>query len=84
MRPHAPPSSYAIASLIDGEPGSLGRVAVLTLQRSLIVSPGLYLSGLRGRQLVRSSLLASASVTGLLVAWYWLKYKRGVRLPDTE
>lgn len=67
-----PPSEYAIYSLSRGESGALGRVAVLTLVRAGMISPGLYLSGSRGRTLVVQSLAASAAVSVLLFGWYAL------------
>lgn len=69
----SPPSSYAIAGVLEGEPGSVGRVIFGTLQRSLFLAPGLGLAGLRGEQLVRSALLASASITGCLFGLYTLR-----------
>lgn len=69
----APPSSYAIASVMEGEPEGPGRVIVGTLQRSLFIAPGLALAGLRGESLVKSALLASASITGCLFGLYALR-----------
>ncbi len=69
----SPPSSYAIAGVLEGEPGSMGRVIIGTLQRSLFLAPGLGLSGLRGEQLVRAALLGSASITASLFGLYTLR-----------
>ena len=63
----SPPSTYAIAAWMDGEP-ALGRVVGLTLERSFFIGTGLYLAGLRGRELVRGALFASSAVTAWIVA----------------
>jgi hypothetical protein len=68
--PGSPPSDYAIYALVNDEPGSMRRVVVLTCARALLIAPGLYASGLRGRRLVASALGASTSVTTLLTLWY--------------
>ena len=69
----SPPSSYAVAAVLEKEPGSTGRVIMGTLMRSLFIIPGLGFSGLRGEQLVKSALLASASITGSLFGLYTLR-----------
>ncbi len=68
--PHSPPSSYAIADLIERRPGSVGRVAQLTVTRALFAAPGLWLAGVRGRQLLVASVAASATITAWLIAYY--------------
>lgn len=69
----SPPSSYAVAAALEGEPGSWGRVLVGTLQRSLFLAPGIALAGVRGEQLVKAALLGSAGITGVLFAIYSLR-----------
>lgn len=68
---YSPPTSYNIAALLRCEPGAWGPVLYGTLQRVLFIAPGLYLAGLRGRQLVKASALASASITASLIGYYW-------------
>lgn len=68
----APPSAYAIADLLDGRPGALTRVAGLTIMRAAFIAPGLYLTGVRERVVVRS-LAASATITLGMLAWYTVK-----------
>lgn len=70
VAPQAPPSSYAIAALLEGEPNALDRVVRLTLKRVLFIAPGLFLAGRRGENLVKESLAASASITVLLTFYY--------------
>tara|TARA_Y100000310_G_scaffold135227_1_gene134104 strand:+ start:918 stop:1196 length:279 start_codon:yes stop_codon:yes gene_type:complete len=72
----SPPSTYAIAALMDGEPKSVRRVAGLTLERAFFLGTGLFLSGLRGRQLIKSSVLASTAITAWIIGDYALR-RRG-------
>jgi hypothetical protein len=64
----APPSTYAIVDLLDGKPGALVRVAGLTVLRAGFIVPGLYIAGVR-RDLLRTSLAASASITLGMILW---------------
>jgi len=70
-----PPSTYAIAALVDGEPGALGRVVELTLTRSMLIAPGLYVAGIRDPgSLVKATLGATVSITvGLAIVYWWSK-----------
>lgn len=69
----SPPSSYAIAGAIEGEPGAWGRVLLVTAARAFCIAPGLYLGGIRGRQIVTGSVGAAVTITGMLFALYGLK-----------
>ncbi len=69
---NAPPSSYAIADALEGVPGAWPRVGGLTAWRSVVISPGLYLAGIRGWKLVGGSLLGSAAISVYLLAYYGL------------
>ncbi len=62
--------------MLDGAPRGGRRVVGLTLERAFFIGTGLYLSGLRGRQLTRGALAASAGVSAWIIADYWLK-RRG-------
>lgn len=66
----SPPSTYAIADLLDGRPGAGVRVADLTLQRALLIGSGLFLAGFRDRELLKGAISASMAVT----AWIALDY----------
>jgi hypothetical protein len=72
----APPSKYAVASLLDGEPGALGRVASSTVKRMLLIAPGLWLAGFRDRELVKGTVSASVSITVGLIVYYAVKANR--------
>ena len=50
VEPQAPPSSYAIADVLESKPGAFGRTAKLTGIRALVIAPGLFLGGVRGPQ----------------------------------
>lgn len=72
----SPPSTYAIADLIDQKPGSLGRVAALTFQRALWIGIGLYLAGIRGQKLKQAAFVASATLTTVIAAGFIRKGRR--------
>lgn len=68
-----PPSVYAISAWVDGEPGSLIRVANLTLQRTVLIAPGLYFAGIREpAMLFKATLGTTLSLTlGLTLIYWW-------------
>ena len=68
MKEGNPPSDYAIEALVRGRRGGLPRTLGLTAMRSLLVAPGLYFAGMRGKKLLVGALAASASITlGMIV-----------------
>ncbi len=72
----SPPSTYAIQALLEGQKGALWRVGKTTT-RTALIAPGLYLAGLRGRDLVRATAYASLSITAGLVLYYaWMSPKK--------
>lgn len=71
--PSSPPSSYAVASVYEGDPGAWPRVATGTLTRAFFILPGLALAGIRGRNLIVGSALGSVGITVALFALYGLK-----------
>lgn len=77
IRKNSPPSSYAIAAVIEGEKGGWPRTIGQTLQRSLFIAPGLALAGIKGPQLIKGSIYSSATITGFLFGLYILR-KKGV------
>jgi len=79
LAPKSPPSSYAVAGVLEGERGAWGRVLTGTLQRSLFIAPGLAAAGVRDEQLVRGSLFSSLSITGFIFVTYILRKKGMVR-----
>lgn len=76
--PNSPPSSYAVASVYEGDPGGWPKVATATLLRAFFVMPGLALAGIRGRKLVLGSIGGSVGITAALFALYGLK-RSGVK-----
>ena len=60
---------------VDGEPGALGRVVVLTLFRSIPIGVGLRLAGQRKR-LVKTSVTVSSTITAAMLAYAYGR-KRG-------
>lgn len=79
VEPGSPPTSYAVAGVLNGEPGAWGRVAWGVLERSVFIAPGLYLAGVRGKTLATGSLLASASITTWLFALYGIRRREALR-----
>ncbi len=71
--PNSPPSSYAVASVYEGDPGAWPRVLTATAMRTFFVLPGLAAAGVRGRQLLLGSLFGSVGITAALFALYGLK-----------
>lgn len=70
MQRGSPPSDYAVLALVQGQPEALSRVAVLTAKRSLLIAPGLWLAGFRGRDLFRATVTATLSITVGLTIYY--------------
>jgi hypothetical protein len=79
VKPDSPPTSYAIARLIKGEPEALKDTAIGILQRSFFIFPGLYLAGVNPRKLVQASLIGSVSITASLILLYKLREKGLIR-----
>jgi len=72
----SPPSTYAIASMVNREPGAVGRVAVLTIQRAIWIGLGLYLAGISRSKVKRGAFLASATLTAVIAARLIVKAKQ--------
>ncbi len=73
----SPPSTYAILALLEDQPGSAERVAWATFRRMALIAPGLWLAGLRGRELVRGSVASSLTITLGLIGYYSYCRKNG-------
>lgn len=76
----APPSTYAVTSLVRGEPGALIRVAGLTAVRSLFIAPGIYVAGkafgwegMTGWKLAGAAVITSVSLSAFMCGWYWYR-----------
>lgn len=67
------PSASAVESVLNGEDGAWGRVALVTLMRAAGIAPGLWLGGIRGRQIVTGSVMAAVTITAALFAMYSIK-----------
>lgn len=78
VRPKSPPSSYAIAAVLEGERGAWWRVARATGTRALLLIPGLWVGGVRGTALFTGALAGSAGLTVALYRYYWRKRRRGL------
>jgi hypothetical protein len=70
----SPPTSYAIAAFLNGEPDGATRVVKGMLQRSIFIAPGAWLSGTKGlRNIARTSLIVSASISTILLGFYMME-----------
>jgi hypothetical protein len=77
----APPSTYAIAAFLEGEPGSTARLIGTTVLRSVFIVPGVWVASkvfareadLSMLQIGAMGLTASSTITAGLLLWYWLK-----------
>ena len=84
VRRGSPPSSYAVQALLEGEPGSVGRVLEATLLRTVFVLPGLYFATpYRGRRLLGVAIACSGSITLSLILYYGLR-KNGIVDDDED
>lgn len=77
-----PPSTYAIQALVNGEPGAFQRVVGLTLLRTALILPGLWVAGkafreesFSGPKLIGSSFLASTTITLGMYGFAFVKTK---------
>ncbi len=74
----SPPSTYAVAAFLEGQPGSGIRLLGLTGLRAAFILPGLWIASamspvkLSGGQLVAFSLASSATITAGMLGWYKL------------
>src|SRR5574338_916250 len=66
----SPPSSYCALAVVEGHEGAIPRFALATVLRSLIIAPGLFAVGIRGKQAVFGSLAASTCISGVLLLYY--------------
>lgn len=72
----APPSTYAMVNLVEGKPGAMREVSILTAKRMALIWPGVAVYALAfdremdiGRQILLSGLV-SWSITGGLYLYY--------------
>lgn len=75
----APPSTYAVAAVLDGHEGAAIKLIGLTALRSVFIVPGIYIATrmtgakLSGGQVVAASLASSCTISAGMLAWYGLK-----------
>lgn len=73
---NAPPSSYAVAGVLEGQPGSILRLAGLTALRGVFILPGLWVgtkltkAELSLLQLLALALASSVTISLGMVAYY--------------
>lgn len=81
VNPKSPPSSYAVAAVLEGEPFAVARVVGATAVRSAFIVPGLALAGVRGRHLLWGAVLGATGITAALFALYGLRRARVMNDP---
>lgn len=64
------PSSQSVLSVIRGEPGGWGKVALSTTLRTVLLLPGMWLAGGKGWRLWAGASAASMTITVFLFFWY--------------
>lgn len=84
----SPPSTYAVAAVINGEPGAIFRLWGVTLLRGAFIFPGVWLGaklmGVKdatGWKLVTMSMAASSSISLGLLGLYWIQSKLAPERP---
>lgn len=76
VEPGGPPSSYAVAAVLDREPGAVPRLVGLTALRSLFIIPTLWVGSkifarsLSLWQVILLGAFASAGISGGMLVWY--------------
>ena len=83
VQEQSPPSSYAVASMLDGERGAWVRLMGLTLLRGCFIIPGLWVASkllriyLEPMQLLGLSFAGSATISGGMVGYYAIRKALG-------
>lgn len=81
VEPQGPPSSYAVAAVLDGESGAIPRLVGLTVLRAIFIIPALYLGSrvfardLKFWQTCLLSLSASSGISSGMLVWYKIQRK---------
>lgn len=74
----APPSSYAVVGVLDGDGGAVVRLAGLTLLRGCFIVPGLWVASrimrvdLEPLELLGLSFAGSGTISLGMIAYYWI------------
>jgi len=63
------PSMSSAQALVDGIPGALPRVLAHTFGRACIIGAGLFISGFRGKDLMRGSIAGAAAIETFVVLY---------------
>ncbi len=72
----SPPTMYAIAAALEGEPGGWARVGTGAAQRAIFLAPGIWagltLAGAKPRfgEVASAAVVGSATITGFLFVLY--------------
>ncbi len=83
MEANAPPSSYAVAGVLDGEQGAIARLAGLTVLRGLFIAPGLWITARLFKvetspmQLLALSFGGSATISIGMIGYYAVRRATG-------
>lgn len=83
MEANAPPSSYAVAGVLDGERGAVMRLAGLTILRGVFIAPGLWVTARLFKvettplQLLALSFGGSATISIGMIGYYAVRRATG-------
>lgn len=70
----SPPSVYAAAAVVEGQPGAWTNLVMNTLLRAVLLMPGLAIGGVRDlRTNVTAALTASGLLSGIILIHYYTK-----------
>jgi hypothetical protein len=78
------PSAQSAADLVEGKPGSLGRVAAHMTLRAGLLAPGIFLAGVRDpKKLALASLGGSAGIECFVLGYQLIQKWRAARAAGT-
>lgn len=81
VAPESPPSTYAVAAVLEGQDGALVRLAGLTALRAAFILPGFWVAAwatdtrMTGMQLLAYSLAGSTTISLGMLAWYFVQQR---------
>lgn len=84
----SPPSTYAVAGVLNKEPGSIARLVGVTAIRSICIAPGIWIvtklvaPEVSTWKVLLISLGGSATISLGMLVWYWMRMKGEPAAPE--
>ena len=84
----SPPSTYAVAGVLNKEPGSVARLVGVTAIRAVCIMPGIWVvtklvaPEVSTWKTILISLGGSATISIGMLAWYWLRMRGEQGVPQ--